>query len=77
MPMPRAADKAVRIERAHVVVVFTLRLDGAPQPELPEGPIAHAPEAVPRMVVDRAGALTTPAALRQWLTVSAVHIPAL
>jgi hypothetical protein len=36
----------VRIERAHVVVVFTLRLDGAPQPELPEGPIAHAPEAV-------------------------------
>jgi hypothetical protein len=46
MPMPRAADKAVRIERAHVVVVFTLRLDGAPHPELPEGPIAHAPEAV-------------------------------
>jgi hypothetical protein len=46
MPMPRAADKAVRIEREHVVVVFTLRLDGAPKPEAPEGTIARAPEAV-------------------------------
>jgi hypothetical protein len=46
MPMPRLADKAVRIERAHVVVVFTLRLDGAPQPEGPEGAIGRAPEAV-------------------------------
>ena len=26
MPMPRRADKAVRIEREHVVLVFTLRL---------------------------------------------------
>src|SRR5579863_5211115 len=44
MPMPRASDKAVRIERAHVVVVFTLRLDVAPKPEVPEGTIARAPE---------------------------------
>ena len=46
MPMPRNADKAVRIEREHVVVVFTLRLPGAPQPEQPEGPIGRVPEAV-------------------------------
>ena len=46
MPMPRNADKAVRVEREHVVVVFTLRMSRAPQPELPEGTIARAPEAV-------------------------------
>lgn len=46
MPVPRFADKAVRIEREHVVVVFTLRMIGAPQPEFPEGPVGHLPEAV-------------------------------
>ena len=46
MPLPRAADKAVRVERAHVVVVLTLRLNGAPQPDMPEGRITRAPEAV-------------------------------
>jgi hypothetical protein len=46
MPMPRTADKGVRIEREHVVVVFTLRMAGAPQPELPEATINRVPEAV-------------------------------
>lgn len=46
MPMPRHTDKAVRIEREHVVVMFTLRLSGPPQPELPEGNIGRVPEAV-------------------------------
>ena len=46
VPMPRNADKAVRVDREHVVVVFTLRMSRAPQPELPEGQIARAPEAV-------------------------------
>ncbi len=45
MPMPRNADKAVRVDREHVVVVFTLRISGA-LPDLPEGPSARAPEAV-------------------------------
>jgi len=46
MPIPRGADKAVRIEPEHVVVVFTYRIDGAVQPEAPEGTIGRAPEAV-------------------------------
>jgi hypothetical protein len=46
MPMPRNADKAVRIERDYVVVVFTLRMPHAPQPEAPEGPVNRMPEAV-------------------------------
>ena len=46
MPMPRAADKAVRIEREHIVVVLTLRLAAAPSPEAPEGAIARVPDAV-------------------------------
>ena len=46
MPMPRNAGKAVRVDREHIVVVFTLRMSRALQPELPEGPIARAPEAV-------------------------------
>jgi hypothetical protein len=46
MPMPRHADKAVRIEREHAVVVFTLRLSAVPQPELPEAAIGRLPEAV-------------------------------
>jgi hypothetical protein len=45
MPMPRSADKGIRIERDHVIVVFTLRLISAPPPE-PEGPIARVPEPV-------------------------------
>ena len=40
------ADKAVRVDREHVVVVFTLRMARALQPELPEGAIARAPETV-------------------------------
>src|SRR5215472_8567572 len=35
MPVPRIADKGVRIEREHVIVVFTLRVSKAPPPELP------------------------------------------
>jgi hypothetical protein len=46
MPVPRNAEKGVRIERTHVVIVLTLRLAGTPQPELPEGRVARAPEAV-------------------------------
>jgi hypothetical protein len=46
MPMPRSADKAVRIDREQVVVVFSLHLPGAPEPELPEASIAREPEAV-------------------------------
>lgn len=46
MPMPRAADKGVRIERDHIVVIFTLRMPEAPAPEQPESPIARVPEAV-------------------------------
>ena len=46
MPIPRDADKAVRIEREHVVIVFTLRMPRAPQPESPEGPISRLPDAV-------------------------------
>jgi len=46
MPMPRQADKGIRIERSHVVLVFTLRLRETPQPEIPEGPVSRAPETV-------------------------------
>lgn len=46
MPIPRKADKAVRIERDHVVVVFILRMPHAAQPEAPEYPINRMPEAV-------------------------------
>ena len=46
MPMPRAADKAVRIEREHVVVVFTLRMADPPRPDLPESAITRVPDAV-------------------------------
>jgi hypothetical protein len=46
MPMPRDADKGVRIDRDRVRVMFTLHLPGAPEPELPEGNIARVPEAV-------------------------------
>jgi hypothetical protein len=41
IPMPRTADKAVRIEREHVVVVLTLRLSDAPQPHAPEGNVSR------------------------------------
>jgi hypothetical protein len=46
MPIPRSAEKGVRLEREHVVVIFALNVDGAPQPEAPESMIARAPEAV-------------------------------
>lgn len=46
MPIPRGADKAVRIEREHVVIVFTLRISRAQQPEAPEGPINRLPDSV-------------------------------
>jgi hypothetical protein len=46
MPIPRNADKGVRVEREHVVIVFTLRLANPPSPEAPEGPISRMPEAV-------------------------------
>ena len=46
MPIPRYADKGIRLERGHVVLVLTLRLDAAPHPDGPEGPITRAPEAV-------------------------------
>ena len=46
MPMPRAADKAVRIERDHVVIVLTLRMPHAPKPEAPESTINRLPDAV-------------------------------
>jgi hypothetical protein len=46
MPMPRQSDKGIRVEREHVVLVFTLRLNAPPQPEAPEGQISPAPEAV-------------------------------
>jgi hypothetical protein len=46
MPMPRAADKAVRIEREHAVMVFILRMPHAPHPDAPEGPVNRLPDAV-------------------------------
>jgi hypothetical protein len=46
MPMPRADDEAVRVEREHVVVVFTLRLREVPPPEQPENAIVRVPDAV-------------------------------
>jgi hypothetical protein len=46
MPIPRAADKAVRIERKHVVIVFTLRIASARPPECPEAPVRRPPDAV-------------------------------
>jgi hypothetical protein len=46
MPMPRHSDKGIRVEREHVVLVFTLRLDDPPHPEVPEGKISRVPEAV-------------------------------
>jgi hypothetical protein len=46
MPVPRYAAKAVRVDREQVVVLFTLCISFPPQPDLPEGPIGRAPEAV-------------------------------
>ncbi len=45
MPLPRTADKAVRIEPEHVVVVFTLRVPSERQPKQPEGAISRVPHA--------------------------------
>ena len=65
MPMPRAADKAVRIERDHVVVVFTLRIAGAQPPEVPESTITRVTGSGARVVLDRNGALSALAGLRR------------
>jgi hypothetical protein len=46
MPLPRAADKAVRVERERVVVVFTLRITNASMPDAAEAPVARVPDAV-------------------------------
>jgi len=46
MPMPRKADKSVRIERDHVVVLLSYRQDAATAPELPEPGVGRIPEAV-------------------------------
>jgi len=46
MPVARNVEKGVRIERDHVVIVLTMRMEEAPQPLAAEGTIARAPEAV-------------------------------
>ena len=46
LPIPRAADKAIRIEAQHVVLVFTLRAFDAPAPESTELGITRVPDAV-------------------------------
>ena len=46
MPMPRNADKAVRVDREHVVVVFTLRMSGRTAAGVAGGPDRRRPEAV-------------------------------
>jgi len=46
MPMPRSADKGVRVERDRVVLVFKLRMMGTPPPATPEAHVARVPEAV-------------------------------
>jgi hypothetical protein len=46
MPMSRNAEKGIRIERGHIVVVFTLRIETAVRPAVQESVIGHAPEAV-------------------------------
>ena len=46
MPIPRHADKAVRVDREQVVVVLTQHMVPPPEPELPEANIARVPEAV-------------------------------
>jgi hypothetical protein len=46
MPVPRTADKSVRIQPEHVVLVFTLRIANAQKPGQPEGPITRVPEGV-------------------------------
>ena len=63
MPMPRNADKAVRVDREHVVVVFTLRMSRAPQPELPESP-SPVRRRRARLGLDRGRALTAALSLR-------------
>jgi hypothetical protein len=46
MAMPSRSDKGIRVEREHVVLVFTLRLDHLSPPDAPERPISRAPEPV-------------------------------
>lgn len=55
MPIPRTADKSVRIQPEHVVLVFALRIPSAQKPGQPEGPITRVPEgvrALPRIEPD-------------------------
>jgi hypothetical protein len=44
IPMPRSADKSVRIKPEHVAVEFTLRMMEMPQPYKPEHPITRIPD---------------------------------
>lgn len=69
MPIPRLADKGIRIERDYVVLVFTLRLDVPPEPDVPEGPVARAPEAVQAWSWNRTRTLT--GAGSRWIPSSA------
>jgi hypothetical protein len=46
MPMARHSGKSIRIEPHHVVLVLTLRLDEARQPDIPENNVTPAPESV-------------------------------
>jgi hypothetical protein len=46
MPLRRNADKSVRIERDHVVVLLSHSEDAATAPELPEPVVGRIPEAV-------------------------------
>ncbi len=46
MPMPRRADKGVRIERDYVVVLLSHRQDAVTAPEQPEPTVGRIPEAI-------------------------------
>lgn len=46
VPMPRRAEKGIRVEGASVVLTFRTQFDQAPEPQLPEGTITRTPEAV-------------------------------
>jgi len=46
MPMPRGANKAIRIEHDRIIVTFTMQVQDAVQPQAAESGVARAPEAV-------------------------------
>jgi len=46
MPMPRNADKGVRIERDNVVLLLSRRQETVTAPDLPEPTVGRIPEAV-------------------------------